>query len=97
MKTSDLAGKLLDLWVAKAIGKEPGPAFSSDWTAAGPLLERERVMISPMPGKGWIWCACVVSHTGNPRYQEGLTPLQAAMRALVVYKIGTEVPDEPTA
>ena len=51
-------------------------------------------MISPMPGKGWIWCAAVVAFTGNPKYQEGLTPLQAAMRALVVYRIGTEVPDE---
>ncbi len=91
MKTADLAGKLLDRWVAKAIGQPPGPAYSSDWAAAGPLLEKERVMISPMPGKGWIWCAAVVSLTGNPRYQEGLTPLQAAMRALVVYKIGTEV------
>lgn len=93
MKTSDLAGKALDRWVAKAMGLPPGPAYSSDWAAAGPLLEKERVMISPMPGKGWIWCACVVSHTGNPRYQEGLTPLQAAMRALVVYKMGQEVPD----
>lgn len=94
MKTAELAGKTLDRWVAKAIGQPPGPAYSSDWAAAGPLLEKERVMISPMPGKGWIWCAAVVSLTGNPRYQEGLTPLQAAMRALVVYKIGTEVPDE---
>ncbi|MDP4076265.1 phage protein NinX family protein [Acidovorax sp. A1169] len=94
MKTSDLAGKALDRWVAKAIGLPPGPAYSSDWAVAGPLLEKERVMLSPMPGKGWIWCAAVVSLTGNPRYQEGMTPLQAAMRALVVYKIGTEVPDE---
>ena len=94
MKTSDLAGKQLDYWAAKATGLPPGPNYSSDWAAAGPLLEKERVMISPMPGKGWIWCACVVSHTGNPRYQEGLTPLQAAMRALVVFKLGPEVPAE---
>lgn len=94
MKTADLAGKLLDRWVAKAIGQPPGPACSSDWAAAGPLLEKERVMISPMPGKGWIWCAAVVSLTGNPRYQEGLMPLQAAMRALVTYKIGPDIPDE---
>lgn len=94
MKASDLAGKALDRWVAKAMGQPPGPAYSSDWAAAGPLLEKERVMISPMPGKGWIWCAAVVALTGNPKYQEGLTPLQAAMRALVVFKIGAEVPDE---
>lgn len=80
--------------MAKAISQPPGLAYSSDWAAAGPVLEKEKVMISPMPGKGWIWRACVVSHTGNPRYQEGLTPLQAAMRAVVVYRVGVEVPDE---
>lgn len=93
MKTAELAGKALDHWVAKAIDLPPGPAYSSDWAVAGPLLEREKVMVSPMPGNGWTWCAAVVAVAGNPRYQEGLTPLQAAMRALVVYKIGQEVPD----
>lgn len=33
-------------------------------------------------------------NTGNPRYQEGLTPLQAAMRALVVFKLSLEVSAE---
>lgn len=95
MKTADLTGKTLDHWVAKAIGHAPGPAYSSDWAVAGPLLEREKIMFSPMPGKGWIWCAAVIAVAGNPRYQEGLTPLQAAKRAFVVYRIGQEVPDSP--
>ncbi len=94
MKTADLAGKLLDRWVAKAIGQQPGPAYSSDWSAGGPLLYREKVMTSPMMGKPGVWCACVVTTSGNPRYQEGPDLLTAGMRALVVSKIGQEVPDE---
>lgn len=94
MKTSDLAGKLLDRWVAKAIGQPPGPAYSSDYAIGGPLLNREKVMTSPMMGKPGVWCACVVTASGNPRYQEGPDLLTAGMRALVVSKIGQEVPDE---
>ncbi len=47
-----------------------------------------------MQGKPGVWCACVVTPTGNPRYQEGPDLLTAGMRALVVYKFGVEVPDE---
>lgn len=94
MKTSDLAGKALDRWVAKAMGLPPGPAYSSDYALGGPLLNREKVMTSPMMGKPGVWCACVVTLTGNPRYQEGPDLLTAGMRAIVVYKLGTELPDE---
>lgn len=94
MKTAELAGKQLDKWVAKAIGKPAGPAYSSDWAAGGPLLDKEKIMASPMPGNNWAWCACVVSLTGNPVYQQGPSALVAAMRALVAYKVGVEVPDD---
>lgn len=60
MKVSDLAGLTLDAWVSKALSKPAGPAYSSDWEVGGPIIEKERIHIAPMPGKGWIWCAVVV-------------------------------------
>lgn len=93
MKTSDLAGSALDAWTAKALAKPVGPAYSTSREEGGPLIEKERIHVAPMPGKGWIWCATVVSESGRPTWQEGRSPLVAAMRALVAFKIGIDVPD----
>ena len=93
MKTSGLSGATLDTWVAKAISKPPGAAYSSSWEAGGPLIEKERIHVAPMPGKGWVWCAVVVSESTKGAWQEGRTPLIAAMRALVASRYGNDLPD----
>lgn len=92
MKTSDLAGSALDAWTAKALAKPVGPAYSTSWGEGGPLIEKERIYIAPMPGKGWVWCAVVVNDGSRGSWQEGRTPLIAAMRALVASRYGSETP-----
>ena len=93
MKVSELSGATLDAWAAKVIGKPPGPPYSTSWAEAGPVIEKERIHVAPMPGKGWIWCAVVSSEDSRGTWQEGRTPLIAAMRALVSSRHGKEVPD----
>lgn len=93
MKVSDLSGPTLDAWVSKALARPAGPAYSSDWEAGGPVIEKERIHVAPMPGKGWVWCAVVVSETGKGAWQEGRTPLVAAMRALVASRYGSGLPE----
>lgn len=75
MHVSDLSGSLLDAWVAKAAGKAPGPAYSSSWADAGPLIEKHHIHIAPMAGKGYVWCATVVDEAGRGAWKEGRTPL----------------------
>lgn len=93
MQVSDLSGPLLDAWAAKAAGKAPGPAYSTSWADAGPLIEKHHIHIAPMAGKGYVWCATVVDDSGRGAWKEGRTPLVAAMRALVAARYGAEVPD----
>lgn len=100
MKTSELSGAHLDAAVAKIENRPPAEDFSpsTDWSIAGLLIEREKIHVAPMPGKGWTWCACVVSldTAGGPdrgAWMEGRTPLIAAMRAYVASKFGRDVPD----
>lgn len=94
MRTADLIGPSLDTWVSKALAKPAGPAYSTSWEEGGPLIEKERIHLAPMPGKGWIWCAVVVSEGTRGAWQEGRTPLIAAMRALVASRYGNQV-DHP--
>src|SRR5688572_486082 len=40
----------LDYWVAKAGGKPaecPRPAYSTDWSHGGPIIQRERIAVYP--------------------------------------------------
>lgn len=97
MQVSELSGAMLNAWAAKAAGKPPGPAYSSSWADAGPLIEKHHIHVAPMPGKGYTWCATVVSDTDRGSWREGHTPLVAAMRALVAAKIGADLPEAPPA
>lgn len=105
MKTADLAGDALDAVVARLEGRASGAkgtdadvhfSPSTDWATAGQIIEKLKIHIAPMPGKGWVWCAIVVaenerSAADRGTWMEGRTPLVAAMRAYVVSRLGDEV------
>jgi hypothetical protein len=102
IKTSELTGAALDWAVAKAEGRtdvrvdEDGELvgqddfdYSTDWSQAGPIIEREGLLIRPQPGKE-AWDAW--KHGADePHYTVGPTPLIAAMRCFVASKLGDEV------
>ena len=74
----------------------PHSSYSTSWLSGGPIIERERMQIAPLPDNGWrahwrsfdhknwreVWMDC---------FDEGVTPLIAAMRCLVASKLGDEV------
>lgn len=71
-------------------------AYSTSWIQGGPIIERERIHIAPLPDSGWR------SHWRSPInkpyheclmdcYDEGVTALIAAMRCYVASKLGDEV------
>jgi hypothetical protein len=59
---------------------------SSDWSDGGPIVERERVCISP---GATSWGAFIFGDSAGGA--EGETPLIAAMRAFVISKLGEEI------
>ena len=64
--------------------------FSTDWSLAGPIIERERLLIQPEIGKeeaGNAWYAVSMNDTDS----YGPTPLIAAMRCYVASKLGDAV------
>ena len=68
---------------------------SESWAHAGPIIERERIEVSPMPGR---WCATPPGPPADDgagwhlhRHSYGDTPLIAAMRAYVASRFGDEV------
>lgn len=75
---------------------------STDWSHGGPIIEREHIAVM---FDGAEWCAAVceqVNAGGDPaftsRLYPGPTPLIAAMRCYVAFKLGDEVeiPEELT-
>ena len=104
-KVAELEGALLDAAVAKAegqwsaesvkaIAEHPGVwRPSTSWIFGGPIIERERMciqcpdVIDADLGRGQ-WSANVY---GAGAWQEGTTPLIAAMRAYVASKFGEEI------
>ncbi len=97
---SKLEGVLLDLAVARAEGlaagihgdaclTDGGDVFapSSDWSQAGPLIDREHIaVVNDMTTDGWqAW------HTAQDGALIGASPLEAAMRCLVTLKLGAQV------
>lgn len=106
MKTADLSGAELDYWAARADDKDPvfrnrsgalvclvsarRYAPSSNWCQAGPLVEREKIMLA------WVndhWIAGVCAHLEGEkgRICKGPTAMIAAMRALVQSRFGDTV------
>jgi len=98
-KTSELGGRELDSWVAKALGDEPGTAYTAAWPNFDRVQERDAIHVAPMPGKGFRWCAIVVGRPGGrlPEgkggWVEGATPREAMARAILSARYGSEVPD----
>lgn len=116
MKTAELTGAMLDYWVAKALNLTPTigddgqcrvdgdrRAFSpsTEWATAGPIIERERIVLVP-PSKMWyivrgqiLWSSCCGDYFENVNGMDGVqigeTPLIAAMRCYVASKFGDEV------
>lgn len=62
---------------------------SSSWAQGGPIIEREKIVISPFTLHGGQWMAWKYPENERPDY--GTTPLIAAMRAFVASKMGDEV------
>lgn len=63
--------------------------YSTDWSIAGPIIEREAITVSegsPVIGIEWMACDRSASHI-----QHGPSYLIAAMRCLVASKMGEEV------
>lgn len=96
MKTSGLTDAALDWAVAKCeVGAEfiseiDDPHFySTDWAHGGPIIEREGIQLRCGLG-GWV-ALPYDSAFSEEAYQEGDTPLIAAMRCYVASKLGDEV------
>ncbi len=88
MKVSELSGFALDWAVAKAIGEYRPvavPAYSTDWTKGGPIIEREE--LSRLRCYGTNQWECL----NGEIVCEGATPLIAAMRCYVASKLGEEI------
>lgn len=99
MRSSELVGRALEAWVAKALGEQSGTAYTSAWPNFDQLLEREAIHVAPMAGKNYQWCAIVVGRPngrlpeGRGGWIEGATPRIAVARAIVSARYGAEVAD----
>lgn len=107
IKTSELTGIALDWAVAECEGGKRlhstelrfglfvpvkvVPKYSTNWTHAGPIIEREGISIAQDGNKEWRSGPSLL-----PMCHYGPTPLIAAMRCYVASKLGNEVdvPDE---
>lgn len=69
--------------------------YSELWQYGGPIIERERIFLSPPSDKAGLWFAAAPA-PGSTKMEIGQfadKPLVAAMRVYVVIKLGEEVPD----
>ena len=80
----------------------PDYSPSSDWSLAGPIIEREKIDLFTEKGTPESWCASVARYQNGKRlvgwriHAYGPTPLIAAMRCYVASKLDdtVEIPDE---
>lgn len=99
MKTADLTGTSLDYWVARAEGITPTLEVqlkfmpSTDWAQAGPIIEREKIMVAWNAGN-WISGVSAYAEGPHGHLSKGQTALIAAMRAFVTSKLGDDVSDD---
>jgi len=102
MKTAELSGNALDWAVAMCEDDKTKGAWafsrfkpSSDWAAAGPIIEREKIEWQwiPAPDKNHQYGARKPSLGGLNRTfcMDGPTVLVAAMRCYVASKLGDEI------
>jgi hypothetical protein len=100
IQTQSLTGAALDWAVGHAVGCEP-VEYSTDWAFGGPIIQREGIGIHVArwaeDGEPEIWyAAALASSMSAPARAHGLTALVAAMRCVVLSKVGedVDVPDE---
>ena len=91
-KICNLTNNELDRAVAKCEGLPVRP-FSSDWAFGGALIERERIRLVPwerLKGKPMygMWYAAIGD---NSEGYSAETPLIAAMRCFVAWKMGRKI------
>ncbi len=88
VKTSDLIGPALDWAVCGLEGQQMSryTMCSTDWSAAGSIIEREGIGIG-FDSHREKWLAATLGDTER----DGPTPLIAAMRAYVASELGNEV------
>ena len=67
----------------------PDCSAFDEWAQGGPIIERERIQITPDEYKG-TWTA-YMTNGGEPYEGIGPTPLIAAMRCYVAFKLGDDV------
>ncbi len=74
------------------------PHYSTYWEVGGPLIEKHHIETAPTYAEDGVqvtgWVAFMFNNTGSPHpviYEQGPTPLIAAMRALVASVYGEEV------
>jgi len=106
IKTSELQGAALDWAVARALGKRPSlfiyektkklapeHNYSTDWAQGGPIIEREKIEVTPWGVSGdWRARDFYEPSPGVPcAEQYGPTLLIAAMRCYIASKLGDEV------
>ena len=87
MKTSELTGAALD-WAVGATGKYGCGFFSTDWAQGGPIIEREGICLW---SEGYDWEAKIQTGFGEWLVEWHESPLVAAMRCYVAFKLGYEV------
>lgn len=102
MKTEELSGNALDWAVAMCEDDKTKGAWtlsrfkpSTDWAAAGLIIERERIQITPRGETTDMWEAIIFDNIfmddGSDCFQTGTTPLIAAMRCYVASKLGDKI------
>ena len=98
MKTSELTEYVLDRAVMRCEGLSKWLhgriKYSSDWSEAGPIIEREEISISREFHSGSVeWAAWTPAPIRDDAeaFGYGPTPLIAAMRCYVASKLGDEI------
>lgn len=89
VKISELEGDALERLVAKCEGKASWiRGFTTEWEKGGPIIERERMTLDFLDGS---WRALILEGEQIASDGEGPTPLIAAMRCFVSYRLGSKV------
>jgi hypothetical protein len=68
---------------------------TTDWSQGGPTIERNEIYVRPTGDaakwESYVWGKDTDGLEGFVREQQGPTPLIAAMRCFVAYRLGEEV------
>jgi len=100
IQTNNLVGEALNWAVSAAQGDSDVHPYSTHWSDAGPIIEREEIGIKRnapcSEGRQWEASGSITAKGAGYRFAYGPTPLIAAMRCYVASKLGheVEVPEE---